>query len=410
MNRFDILQQLQKQGVVIPHPESVYFGEEVNLAQINGPNTILHPGTRLSGKQLLVSPGCELGREAPVTIDNCALGKNVKLHGGFFHDATFLDDVSFGSGAHVRGGTLLEEQSNAAHTVGLKQTILFPFVTLGSLINFCDVLMAGGTSRRDHSEVGSSFIHFNYTPFGPNGDKATASLIGDVSHGVLLRSPRIFLGGQGGLVGPVQIGYGSVLAAGTVYRRDYGNHVLVVGEASSPSSRPFDARRYTRVRHKLQANLRYIGNIVALWHWYQKIRLRAVDKTSLHAALYQRALTTLTDHIDERISRLDQLVSALSTSITAIKTDTKYASDATLQREVDEQQTVNTRWPAIAERLRKYAEQGLYDHAGLHLLMQHWDNMTNQPVYLERVKQLPPAATEAATAWLQAIVDQYKYN
>jgi UDP-N-acetylglucosamine/UDP-N-acetylgalactosamine diphosphorylase len=86
-----------------------------------------------------------------------------------------------------------------AHAVGLKQTILFPFVTLGSLINFCDCLMGGGTSRRNHSEVGSSFIHFNYTP---RQDKATASLLGDVPRGVMLDQPPIFLGGREESSGP----------------------------------------------------------------------------------------------------------------------------------------------------------------------------------------------------------------
>ncbi len=76
-----------------------------------------------------------------------------------------------GLGAHVREGCLLEEEASGAHCVGLKQTILLPFVTLGSLVNFCDCLMAGGTSREDHSEVGSSYIHFNYTP---DGDKTHA--------------------------------------------------------------------------------------------------------------------------------------------------------------------------------------------------------------------------------------------
>ena len=60
-----------------------------------------------------------------------------------------------GLGAQVREGCILEEEANGAHCVGIKQTILFPFVTLGSLINFCDCLMAGGTSRKDHSEAGS---------------------------------------------------------------------------------------------------------------------------------------------------------------------------------------------------------------------------------------------------------------
>jgi len=115
-----------------------------------------------------------------------------------------------GSGSHVRDGTILEEQASVAHTVALKQTILFPFVTLGSLINFCDCFMSGGTDRKNHSEVGSSYIHFNFTP---NQDKATASLIGDVPNGVMLNKNPIFLGGQGGLIGPCRLTFGTIIAA-----------------------------------------------------------------------------------------------------------------------------------------------------------------------------------------------------
>ena len=97
-----------------------------------------------------------------------------------------------------------------AHTVGLKQTIFFPFV-VGELNQFCDALMAG-RNRMEHSEIGSSFIHFNYTP---HEDKATASLIGDVPRGVMLDQPPIF-GRAGGIVGPVRMEYGTVLAAGHV--------------------------------------------------------------------------------------------------------------------------------------------------------------------------------------------------
>ena len=117
----------------------------------------------------------------------------------------------------VREGCILEEHASIAHTVGLKQTILFPFVTLGSLINFCDCLMAGGTGPKDHSEVGSSYIHFNFTP---NQDKATPSLIGDVPRGVMLNQRPIFLGGQGGMVGPLRLNYGITVAAGTILRKD----------------------------------------------------------------------------------------------------------------------------------------------------------------------------------------------
>jgi len=108
------------------------------------------------------------------------IGPGVELKGGYCRSSLFLDGAAVGSGAQVREGCILEEGARGGHCVGLKQTILFPFVTLGSLVNFCDCLMAGGTGKKDHSEVGSSYIHFNYTP---EQDKANPSLIGDVPQG-----------------------------------------------------------------------------------------------------------------------------------------------------------------------------------------------------------------------------------
>jgi bifunctional UDP-N-acetylglucosamine pyrophosphorylase / glucosamine-1-phosphate N-acetyltransferase len=210
-----LAKSIKKVDDLLKH-QDITIGEEVVRNRLSDGATI-HPGCKLFGSQTLICQGAELGFEAPVTLKDCFVGPGVKLKGGFFENAVFLEGAEAGSGAHVRSGTILEEQASIAHTVGLKQTILFPFVTLGSLINFCDCFMAGGTSRKNHSEVGSSYIHFNFTP---NQDKATASLIGDVPQGVMLNQKPIFLGGQGGLVGPCRIEYGTVIAAGSIYRKD----------------------------------------------------------------------------------------------------------------------------------------------------------------------------------------------
>src|SRR2546430_17141891 len=106
---------------------------------------------------------------------------------------------------------------------------------MGSLINLCHLLMAGGMPREDHSEFGSAFIHFNFTPWGKSGDKATPSLIGDVTAGVFLRERRIFLGGQSGMVGPRAVGYGSMTGAGPGRRRDVG-----AGRLAIPVARTLD--------------------------------------------------------------------------------------------------------------------------------------------------------------------------
>ena len=148
----EIVNKLLQRGVRITIPVGIEIGPEVDLDRI-AEGVVLHPGCRIRGRQTAILENERLGEEGPVTIDDCQVGPAVELKGGYFRQSVFLEKSVFGSGAQVREACLLEEEANAAHAVGIKQTILFPYVTLGSLINFCDILMAGGTSRRDHSEA-----------------------------------------------------------------------------------------------------------------------------------------------------------------------------------------------------------------------------------------------------------------
>src|SRR5512136_1408054 len=264
------IKELIKKGVNIPNPLNIDVGEEVNIDHISGKAVKIYPGCRIYGEKTVISSGVQLGYEAPVTVDNCQLGPKVELKGGYFNKSVFLEKASMGLGGHVREACLLEEQANGAHCVGLKHTILFPFVTLGSLINFCDCLMAGGTSRRDHSEVGSSYIHFNFTP---EGDKTTASLIGDVSRGVMLNKPPIFLGGQGGMIGPLRMSYGNVVAAGSILREDVGTEKqLIVSKSHSGKVVDLIPRAYPSLSRVVENNVIYIANVIALEQWYLHVR------------------------------------------------------------------------------------------------------------------------------------------
>src|SRR5512136_269559 len=299
-------------GVSIPCPSAVVIGDEVRTERISAKGTVLYPGCRLAGAKTLIGPGAKIGFESPVTLVDCRLGPGVELKGGFFTGSVFLARSSMGSGAQVRECCLIEEEASGAHSVGLKQTILFPFVTLGSLINFCDCLMAGGTSRKDHSEVGSSYIHFNYTP---NQDKATASLIGDVPRGVMLRQPPIFLGGQGGLVGPVRLGYGTLIAAGTVWENDCPQGGMLLKGSALLSERPLHTGLYREVRRKVCNNLLYIGNLAALRQWYAHVRKPFLKTREGGDALCEGALEVLDAALEERISRLRALAAKMEDSI-----------------------------------------------------------------------------------------------
>jgi len=316
-NKNSLITALIEKGVRIPNPFSVEISEEVNINLISSEDVTIHSGCKIFGKKTLIMSGVKLGSRSPVTIKNCQLGKNVELKGGYFEGSTFLDSANMGDGAEVREGCLLEEEANGAHTVGLKQTILFPFVTLGSIVNFCDILMAGGTNRRNHSEVGSSYIHFNYTP---NQDKATASLIGDVAYGVMLNQSPIFLGGQGGIVGPSQIGYKTVIAAGVIYRGDCPQgHKLLMAKEPQKEDMDFYPGLYWSVKKRVLNSIEYIANIIALRQWYLIVRSKFYQGSKMEKLLYEGAVEKLELIFNERIKRFKQLANKMEKSIELYK-------------------------------------------------------------------------------------------
>lgn len=392
---------LIRKGVTIPNPEAVEIGDDVRIERISGRDVVFYGGTRLQGAQTLVCPGVKLGYEAPVTVVDCHLGPQVELKGGFFTGSVFLERANMGSGAQVREGCLLEEEANGAHTVGLKQTILFPFVTLGSLINFCDCFMAGGTSRKNHSEVGSSYIHFNYTP---NQDKATPSLIGDVPRGVMLSQPPIFLGGQGGLVGPARIGYGTVIAAGTVYRKDCPEGGRLLGNASGGTvEKDFHPGFYGDVARRACNNICYIANLLALRQWYLHVRQPFFRSEELAPELFDGAVDTLSSALDERIKRLQALCEKMETSIKLGEKILRGGRrDALLRR----QRELLEGWPKLQACFTAGSEASV-DVQGrdafLHILEER--TAGGKPRYIEVIQGLDADEAAAGTAWLQHMVD-----
>jgi len=369
-NENSLVTALIEKGVKIPNPSSVEISEEVNINLISSEDVTIHSGCKIFGKKTLIMPGVKLGSRSPVTIKNCQLGRNVELKGGYFEGSTFLDSANMGDGAEVRAGCLLEEEANGAHTVGLKQTILFPFVTLGSIINFCDILMAGGTSRRNHSEVGSSYIHFNYTS---NQDKATASLIGDVAYGVMLNQPPIFLGGQGGIVGPSQIGYKTVIAAGVIYRGD------------CPQG------------HKL-----LMGKDLALRQWYLIVRSKFFQGSDMDKLLYEGALEKLDVIFNERIKRFNQLADKMEKSIELYKSiKGNEVSNDLINQKRDLLENIQEIEKGFNECLSYSGDKEMKDE-----FLNNID-FTNKD-YINEIQNLSKKIKKVGTSWLLSIVANTK--
>lgn len=392
-SRSSRLQELLARGVCMPHPESVDIDSAI-LPERIAAGVVIHAGCRLRGAATSVGPGCILGAEAPLTLEDSQLGARVELKGGFVSGAVCWDGANLGSGAHIRPGTLLEEESGGAHAVGLKQTILMPYVTLGSLINFCDVLMAGGTSRKNHSEVGSSYIHFNYTP---HQDKATPSLVGDVPRGVFLDQPPIFLGGQGGLVGPARIGFGCVTPAGTVFRGDApGDGFLLRAPEPPEGARPYQVGAYRGAARIWRNNLAFIGNLLALRAWYRHVRVMFLT------GIYQRfcwegALRLLEGAMAERLKRLDEWVGKLNHSAQVLRATGGAAQHA----EAALQTRLVSAWPAVREALAGMAD----GTAGRDLFLHEVEKARAGRAYLEAIPALPAAVKQMGSGWLRGMVE-----
>ncbi|MBW1858845.1 MAG: hypothetical protein JRI70_01935 [Deltaproteobacteria bacterium] len=396
------IEQLLEKGAVIPNAESVLVGDEVDLDRIAGSGVVIYGGCKILGKQTLIMPGAKLGYEGPVTVEDCQIGPNVELKGGFFRRSAFLEKANVGSGAQVRDGCVLEEEANGAHAVGLKQTILFPFVTLGSLINLCDCFMAGGTSRRNHSEVGSSYIHFNYTP---NQDKATPSLIGDVPGGVMLNQAPIFLGGQGGLVGPARIAYGTVIGAGVVHRQDVleGGR-LVLGDEPIEREMGFSPGLYWQVTKPVINNTNYIANLIALRHWYLEVRSLFFKGNDMSPLLYQGVIEKLDMAIKERIERFKALCQKMPESAEKYRALMKGRASEPLLKQKKE---LHEQWPEIEGIFERSLEDPDDPSTREPFLEQVTRRISeNGPEYVAAIQGLDEVWSNMGTTWLQGIVDR----
>ena len=369
-------------GLVLPVPEAAHVEMDVQLARL-APGAILHPGSHVSGADTVLSQGAEVGTDGPARIRNDALGRGASIASGAAEHCCLLQDASLGPNSHVRAGTLLEEGASTGHAVGLKQTILLSFVTLGSQINFCDCLMSGGTSSGDHSEVGSGFIHFNFTPFGERGDKATASLFGDVINGVFLCHDRIFLGGSGGVVGPVHIDYGTTLAAGSVYRKDYAAGLLVYGENTIAKSRPFDPLVVRGVGRRVERCLRYIGELRALYGWYRDVRLPFAQDGHDQLVL-ESGMARIREGIKERGKQINRFLDG------AKPADDQAAEDIAATRE---------KWAGLESSFAVVPDSE--QHAALRDVF--LADLVANGDHVAWVQSLPHAKREQGHAWLNAL-------
>ena len=382
--------ELQSRSVDVWGPERVYIDADVNLDHIE-PGSSIHHAT-LRGTDLRIGRGTRIGASGHALIENCQIGRNVELGAGSYQGATILDEARIRGFAELRPGTLVEEQVEAAHSVAFKNTVLTATVVTGSLINYCDIFMSGGTSRESHSEVGSGVVHFN---FDPRGDK-WSSLVGD-ARGVLLRSRPVFVGGQCGLVGPLHVDFGAVLAAGSVVRRDVAGERVQWEAAENRVIEGFDPEIYTGLRRKFLTTARLIGNLWALDAWFGTVRLpSAADREK---PLYEAARDQLRVHVAERVKRLTKIIDKLERSIEKSSS----SGDAGLIACQAEHRLLIEKRRELREALTKAPDTPPAPEA----FLRQYEKARASGSHLDAVRAVDDAAANQAAHWLGKLAEEY---
>ena len=408
---------LGRRGVILPRPELVVIGPEVALDRIAA-GAVLHPFTQLRGERTHIGAGAEIGEGGPAMLEDCwvsagarigtmgpvtlrrvTVGPGTVLGSGAAEDAVFIgkevDDpaISCGMGFRVRKGSLYEEDASSAQHTDTKMTVLFPWVTLGSNVNWCDLLMAGGSGPElgNFSEVGSGAVHFNFTP---RGDKATASLLGTVSEGVFLVAQAIFIGGNASLIGPAQAAFGTVTAAG---RRFSGplQPGLHAGEAPAvpEALRPFDPAIYGSIKRVYESQVRFIGELAALDAWYGQARALLAQGDAVLEAVYAAGRSMVRMNIMERIAQLGGMAKRMDRSSARIERNNP------TDRRIAQQRALFEAWSGIEVHLQDFAaaqedmpdalRHGLESSAARH-----------GRIYTRVIRGLDAEAIDEGRAWL----------
>ena len=108
------------------------------------------------------------------------------------------------------------------------------------------------------------------------------------------------------MVGPRRIAFGTVIAAGSICRKDElrPDRLIHPGETKAINI-PFDCRFPKNWKKIVSNNIIYIANLISLMHWYRLVRYRFISD-ELPALVFSGSIEKLNMGINERIQRLKE--------------------------------------------------------------------------------------------------------
>ncbi len=188
-------------GVSMIDPQQVYIEDGVKI----GKDTILHPGTRLTGTTL-IGEGCDIGPNT--LIHNSTIGDHCHLLASVIEGAIVEDNVGMGPYCHLRKGAHLGKGVHMGNFGEVKDSHLAAGVKMG---HFSYI---GNAEIGEDVNIGAGTITCNF-----DGVHKHPTVIGEGA----------FIGSDTMLVAPVKIGKGAHTGAGSVVTHDVPDGETVVG-------------------------------------------------------------------------------------------------------------------------------------------------------------------------------------
>ena len=189
-------------GVTFIDPAHAYISSEAQV----GRDSIIHPDVHIEGKSV-IGEGCDIQQGSRITDSRLGDRVTVKDH-CVIVDSEIADDCVVGPFAHLRMNARMEERAVVGNFVEVKKS------QIGRGTKAMHLTYLGDATIGADTNIGAGTVTCNY-----DGQHKHPTVIGS----------RVRIGSDTMLVAPVQVGDGSVTAAGSVVTEDVPPDTLVAG-------------------------------------------------------------------------------------------------------------------------------------------------------------------------------------
>jgi bifunctional UDP-N-acetylglucosamine pyrophosphorylase/glucosamine-1-phosphate N-acetyltransferase len=186
-------EELMAAGVTLIDPATTYIEADV----VVGADTVVHPNVYLEGRTV-VGAACEI--QSGVRLVNATVGDRVTVRNySIITDSDIASGAVIGPFAHIRPGSVVQEDAHIGNFVELKKTT-FGRGSKASHLSYLGDAVVGAKVN-----IGAGTITCNY-----DGVTKSQTTIGDGA----------FIGSDSQLVAPVTVGDGAYVAAGSTIVED----------------------------------------------------------------------------------------------------------------------------------------------------------------------------------------------